>query len=603
MIASKTIPAVAYLRMSTKKQEDSPKRQRERITEYAKRNGYKIVQWYFDKAISGDDTERRKDFLSMTERAVQHEDFDAVLVENMDRLSRDNSLKFSHYMIPLAEAGVLLVSVSENRVYNLDDPNDRALLNLSADFTRNRYLIDRSDKVTSALIRNAKLGKWPGGAVSYALRRMLVNERGEHQRILERGECRPTGDKFRGHYVVLVPGDPAKIERVRWMYDRYLDGASLSGLAGEMNRAGEETPHGGRAWRKETVRTILTRRSYTGVLVFGATSRGKYFVATADGVKPAAAVKAKRKEQRKAGETHPRNSNPFGDPVVTPGAFEPIIDGDTFDRVQRRLTEQTKRTTPHKGGGDFLLSGLLRCGHCGGGLYGMHRGKYRYRQYQCNLYTVAGVSACVRNPVDEDKVVKFLAGVIHRRALSPENIDRIRAEIERRLTRPATSDGGNPKRLRSQLSKLDREIERAGGRLARVPDDLIDTVACELQKMKREQVELAARLKSLQRPARQCRADVTATVDRIVGRLDALRERLQSGKPALVREVFRSTIDRIDVWCETVLVGRSKRYKFKRGIVRFKADDALLSGQVTPTMATRGKNSAAGERRSAVSMK
>ena len=47
------IPAVAYIRMSSDKQEASPKEQRDAIETYAAENNYRILDWYVDKGISG----------------------------------------------------------------------------------------------------------------------------------------------------------------------------------------------------------------------------------------------------------------------------------------------------------------------------------------------------------------------------------------------------------------------------------------------------------------------------------------------------------------------------------------------------------------------
>ena len=59
------IPAVGYLRRSTAKQEMSLKDQRAQIEAYAAKHGYRIVKWYVDDAVSGDDTENRAGFLAM----------------------------------------------------------------------------------------------------------------------------------------------------------------------------------------------------------------------------------------------------------------------------------------------------------------------------------------------------------------------------------------------------------------------------------------------------------------------------------------------------------------------------------------------------------
>ena len=59
------IPAVAYLRRSTEKQEASIPDQRSAVKQYAAKHGYKLIREYVDDAISGDDTEKRLDFQRM----------------------------------------------------------------------------------------------------------------------------------------------------------------------------------------------------------------------------------------------------------------------------------------------------------------------------------------------------------------------------------------------------------------------------------------------------------------------------------------------------------------------------------------------------------
>jgi Resolvase, N terminal domain len=47
------VPAVAYLRMSSDKQETSIADQRTELLAYAAKGGFKIVKWYIDEGISG----------------------------------------------------------------------------------------------------------------------------------------------------------------------------------------------------------------------------------------------------------------------------------------------------------------------------------------------------------------------------------------------------------------------------------------------------------------------------------------------------------------------------------------------------------------------
>ena len=54
-----SVPAVAYLRRSTSRQEKSLTDQRTEIERYALQQGYRILRWYEDDGISGDATECR----------------------------------------------------------------------------------------------------------------------------------------------------------------------------------------------------------------------------------------------------------------------------------------------------------------------------------------------------------------------------------------------------------------------------------------------------------------------------------------------------------------------------------------------------------------
>ena len=85
---TKNVPAVAYIRMSSDKQEASPEQQREELKKLAKRDGYRILRWYFDDGISGDATEKRYDFQRMIADAEMKGDFKAILCWDQDRFGR-----------------------------------------------------------------------------------------------------------------------------------------------------------------------------------------------------------------------------------------------------------------------------------------------------------------------------------------------------------------------------------------------------------------------------------------------------------------------------------------------------------------------------------
>lgn len=105
------LKAVAYVRYSSNNQsETSIEAQLQAIEEFAKQNGYVIVEVYVDRAKSGKSDER-PEFQRMIADA-KNKKFDIVIVHKFDRFSRDLYDTLSYEKI-LKENNIKLLSVSE----------------------------------------------------------------------------------------------------------------------------------------------------------------------------------------------------------------------------------------------------------------------------------------------------------------------------------------------------------------------------------------------------------------------------------------------------------------------------------------------------------
>ena len=107
--------AVGYLRVSTIGQaaEDrfGLKEQKYLVEEYAKENGYEIVEWFTDGGISGVKEERpAMDALLYGE--IQNPPIKAVIVAKSDRMARDIKLYY-YYLMLLEKKGIKLLSATE----------------------------------------------------------------------------------------------------------------------------------------------------------------------------------------------------------------------------------------------------------------------------------------------------------------------------------------------------------------------------------------------------------------------------------------------------------------------------------------------------------
>ena len=161
------IPAVGYIRMSTDKQDKSPDQQRHEITALAKRDGYEILRWYFDGGISGDLTEKRRDFQQMINDAARG-DFQAILAWDQDRFGRFDSIESGYWIHPLRKAGVCLVTVVQGKI-DWNSFEGRILYHIQQE-GKHGYLRDLSFNVCRGLREKAKQGKWPNGTPPFGFR-------------------------------------------------------------------------------------------------------------------------------------------------------------------------------------------------------------------------------------------------------------------------------------------------------------------------------------------------------------------------------------------------------------------------------------------------
>ncbi|NQT14064.1 MAG: recombinase family protein [Planctomycetes bacterium] len=177
------IPAVGYLRRSSNRQEKSLPDQRREIERHAAQHGYQIVRWYVDDAISGDETDKRRDFQRMHRDATKKaRDFDVILCWDQDRFGRFNSMEAGYWIHPLMQAGVGLVTVTDGPI-DWSDLAGRMVYSIKQE-GKHQFLIDLSRNVARRQIQNAMDGYLCGQAAPHGFDRMIVDEAG-------RGEVPP----------------------------------------------------------------------------------------------------------------------------------------------------------------------------------------------------------------------------------------------------------------------------------------------------------------------------------------------------------------------------------------------------------------------------
>ena len=256
--------AAAYVRMSTEHQKYSPENQMAAIRDYADKHGYEIIQIYSDEGKSGLNIAGRASLQRMIDD-VQNKNvkYKAILVLDVTRWGRFQDADESAYYEYICKRSGVRVQYCAEQFENDDSPISTIVKGVKRTMAA-EYSRELSGKVFTGQSRLITLGYRQGGPAGYGLRRMLIDEHGNHKGILARGEHKSIATDR----VILVPGSEEEQENVRWMYRAFVcEGRNEGWIADELNRRGVRTDLN-KEWTKATVREVLSNEKYIGNNIF-----------------------------------------------------------------------------------------------------------------------------------------------------------------------------------------------------------------------------------------------------------------------------------------------------------------------------------------------
>ena len=466
--------------------------------EFAERTGLgEIVQTYADPKVSGASL--------ITRPAAQRlladckaRDFDVVLIESLDRLSRDQEDIASIYK-RVVFAGAKLVSVAEGEIGELQ---------IGFKGTMNAvFLRDLALKVRRGQTGRALAGASPGG-VSYGYR--VVRE------------FDPKGEPVHGKREI----DPNQAVVIRRIAAEYISGKSPRAIAVGLNRDGIPAPRGG-AWGPASIAGgrgrasgILFNALYVGRLVYNRT----HFVRDPDTGKRLSRPNAR--QQWVTAEV----------PALR------ILDDSTWRRIEERHALHAGRPAHLARRPKHAFSGLLYCAVCGSsytvrdagkvGCTGRHdRGTCsngtRVRIAELETRVLAGLTARLLQP---DAVAAYVEEYHRERQVLRANERRQRVQRERRLN--------------EIVAALDRLIDQVAKGL--LPGERVTARMAELEA---ERAALAAELAATAEP------DIVTlhpkTIERYRARIAELGAALAGtagdARRAAAIAIAREFIDRIEI--------------------------------------------------------
>ena len=319
------IPAIGYIRVSMMREDAiAPETQQAVIEDWARRRGRRIVEWVPDLDMTGREFAKRK-IVRIIERIEAGESPGGareIAVWKFSRFGR-NRFKIAEHLAKLEDAGGRLQSATEEA-----DPRTA-----TGRFTRGMLLevaAFESDRIAEtwkeAYDHRVREGLPPLGRPRFGYQRLgRVRDEDDPQRT-RRDKADRDGERY-------VP-DAALGPVLADMYCSYIDGDGGPAIGRRLNEAGVANTYGKR-WSGRTVLDVLD------------SGFGAGFLRLHD---PACECSRPGKCPNRA---------------MAPGRQEPVITGEEWAAYQQRRDE-ARTVLPRHRNPVYPVSGLVRCGHCGG---------------------------------------------------------------------------------------------------------------------------------------------------------------------------------------------------------------------------------------------
>jgi site-specific DNA recombinase len=212
----------------------------------------------------------------------------------------------------------------------------------------------------------------------------------------------------------LVPNETAPL--IRSLFERAAKGQSIKSLRRWAQSMGLRASRSG-------IHKILKNPAYAGDVVYNRVSWGKF---------------------------EKRGARPESEWIVTRDAHPAIIDRETFERVQAILDSHT-RFRAGVNGSRWLLTGIARCGYCGGRLYARvrTRSSHMYYCYRRMDYGDCEQPFSINGPALDTYVIESIRGLADQDDIRGEAARMLREEVERE-TAAREAERANLKRAYEQ---------------------------------------------------------------------------------------------------------------------------------------------------------
>ncbi|SJN84789.1 Transposon Tn1000 resolvase [Clostridioides difficile] len=408
---------VAYCRVSTDSEDqlNSYKSQVSYYTDLINNNiEWCMVDIYADEAITGTQVNKREDFQRMINDCMNNE-IDMIITKSISRFAR-NTLDTLKYVRMLKEKNIA-VYFEDEKINTLTMDGELLLVVLSS--VAQQEVENISANVKKGLKMKMRRGELVGfqGCLGYDYHKedktLTINEK--------------------------------EAEIVRYIFNRYIEGAGGSIIGQELENLGYKTKYGSTTWSNSTVLGIIKNEKYIGDVLLGKTF-------TVDPISKRRLDNLGEEEKYYVKNNH-----------------EPIISREIFDKAHEILNRRSKNRGKYEAGvtkrekysRKYAFSCMMECGFCGGTLTrrNWHSGsEYSKVIWQCVVATKKGKKYCPESKGIPERVIEN-AFVESYRLLCDEKKSVLEELLNRINDIVGSSEVNNKiKKIEKELSVIEKKI-------------------------------------------------------------------------------------------------------------------------------------------------
>jgi DNA invertase Pin-like site-specific DNA recombinase len=471
-----------YARKSTDQngvadEQKSVARQVDHARQYAQQKGWTVddAHVYIDDGISGAEFANRPGYLRLLNALKPRPTFQALIMSEESRLGRE-AIETAYALKQLVTGGVRVFFYLEDRERTLDSPTDKIMLSLTA-FADELEREKARQRTYDAMLRKARAGHVTGGRVFGYDNVDVVGADGRRMHVERRTN----------------ENEAAVVQRI---FTMCATGQGLRAIAKTLNAERVAAPRAqqGRpcAWAATSIREVLYRDLYRGVLVWNKTRK------------------------RNTWGLERRSVKAVTDWITIEAPQLRIVSEEQWLAAHGRLehTRQTylRGTDGHLWGrpadgheSKYLLTGLSRCGLCGGTLivrsraHGSPGHRRRVYFYACSPFHHRGKTVCPNSlEMRLQDAEEAVLAALERELLDPEI-------LEAAMTRAAARVAAPPEDITTRRHTLEIARTHTEAALARLTQAVAEggTVATLLQAIRDQERRLdriRAELEDLDRP-------------------------------------------------------------------------------------------------------